>query len=425
MPLLRFVHAADLHLDSPFKGLREASPEHVAAELYEATFRAYNNIIDLCIEEGVDALLVAGDIYDGADRSLRAQLKFVEGLKRLDEKGIRSFVCHGNHDPLDGWEARLDYPALCHRFGSEWGRVPVFLDDPGRAVVYGISYPKREVKDNLVDRLGDVETGPFSIGLLHANVGSDTGHEPYAPCTVDDLRQSGVHYWALGHVHARGHLNQHDPVVAYPGNPQGRHANETGPRGVYLVEVEDGGESHWDFRPVDVLRWEVCQLDIAGLETVHALLSSLNDLADGVLAEADDRPVVARVLLTGRGPMHRELRQPGVVNDLWEQLNARYVHMHPWLWCERIQVDTAAPINRDSVVQREDFIGDLARLVAEMRASPENLTELRELLMELFDDNRARHHLLGLLPVDEDLLRLLDAAESECLNLLIADEDEA
>ena len=228
MTLLRFVHAADLHLDSPFKGLRDAAPEGISGEISNATFRTYDNIIDLCIRERVAALLVAGDVYDGAERSLRAQRKFIEGLERLDEQGIRSFVCHGNHDPLDGWEARLAYPALCHRFGREWERVPVFPEDPARAVVHGISYPKSDVRDNLALGLGNVTPAGFSIGLLHANVGSDTGHESYAPCTVDDLRQAGVDYWALGHVHTRRILNERNPVVAYPGNPQGRHPQRVG-----------------------------------------------------------------------------------------------------------------------------------------------------------------------------------------------------
>ena len=142
MPRLRFVHAADLHLDSPFTGLRAVAPGEVSGALRSATFEVYDRIVDLCIEERVDALLVAGDVYDGADRSLRAQLKFVDGLRRLDEAGIRSFICHGNHDPLDGWEARLDLPAGCVRFGSQVTGEPVFPSDPGRATVYGMSYPQ-------------------------------------------------------------------------------------------------------------------------------------------------------------------------------------------------------------------------------------------------------------------------------------------
>ena len=282
MTLLRFVHAADLHLDSPFKGLRDAAPEGIAGEISNATFRTYDNIIDLCIRERVAALLVAGDVYDGAERSLRAQRKFIEGLERLDEQGIRSFVCHGNHDPLDGWEARLAYPALCHRFGREWERVPVFPEDPARAVVHGISYPKSDVRDNLALGLGNVTPAGFSIGLLHANVGSDTGHESYAPCTVDDLRQAGVDYWALGHVHTRRILNERNPVVAYPGNPQGRHPNELGARGVYLVEVDDGGNANVEFRAVDLIRWERVSVDISPLEPEQSLLDALHGKMEDV-----------------------------------------------------------------------------------------------------------------------------------------------
>ena len=156
--IFRFIHAADLHLDSPFTGIRAAAPENVAKALYSATLDSYRNIVDLCTAEQVDALLVAGDIYDGADRSLRAQRAFIEGLQRLDAAGIRSFVCHGNHDPLDGWEAQLSYPDGCHRFGADFEAVSVFPDEPERALVYGISYPTRDVYENLVQRLVEVES---------------------------------------------------------------------------------------------------------------------------------------------------------------------------------------------------------------------------------------------------------------------------
>ena len=138
MPNLRFVHAADLHLDSPFSGLRSLAPDNVTSALRQATFDAYENIIDLCIAERADALLIAGDVYDGADRSLRAQLRFVDGLRRLDAAGIRSFICHGNHDPLNGWEARLDLPQGCVRFGDDVTGESVFPDEPDRATVYGM-----------------------------------------------------------------------------------------------------------------------------------------------------------------------------------------------------------------------------------------------------------------------------------------------
>ena len=426
MPKLRFVHAADLHLDSPFRGIRSQAPEHVAQTLHRATFDAFENIINLCVREQVDALLVAGDVYDGADRSLRAQLKFVDGLKQLDSAGIRSFICHGNHDPLDGWEARLDLPAGCVRFGPDVTAEPVFPDEPERATVYGISYPRREVRENLSPLFRQVVSGSgFKVGLLHANVGGDPNHDSYSPCSVADLEIVPIDYWALGHVHTRQVLWEQGPAVVYPGNPQGRHPGETGARGVYLVEVEGSGPPSLEFHAVDVVRWETLSLDIAGLETEQALIDAISDRAESVLEASDGRPVVFRLTLAGRGTMHRWLRREGTVDDLLEQLNIRYADSQPWLWCERIQLDTASPVDREQAAQREDFTGDLARLCTELRENPDALAELGQWLRELYGASRARRYLDGFLPEGPELLEILTAAEAECLAELVGDEDEA
>ena len=423
MTSIRFVHAADLHLDSPFRGIRSEAPDYVRAVLTNATFSAYRNIIDLCLREKVDALLVAGDIYDGADRSLRAQLKFRDGLEQLDSAGIRSFVCHGNHDPLNGWEARLTMPPGCVRFGAEMTSEPVFPDAPERAMVYGISYPKREVLESLTHHFQDVPAGDFNIGLLHANVGSNTGHDPYAPCTVADLSDAPINYWALGHVHTRNVLRDQYPTIVYPGNPQGRHVNEAGERGVYMVEVDDSGNVAMDFRPVDVVRWESRTLDIAGVDTEQALSDAIDKVAESALALADGRHVIVRLTLSGRGALHRWLRLQDTAGDLLERLNQRYARLNPWLWCERIQVETAPPIDRAQAAQREDFVGNLLRLGQELRASPEVMVELQEALKELYAGDRTRHYLLSHLPQGNGLLELLVAAEEECLAGL-ASEDE-
>ena len=422
MTRLRFVHAADLHLDSPFKGLRAAAPDHVASALYNATFKAYENIVELCISENVDALLVAGDIYDGADRSLRAQRKFVDGLERLDAAGIRSFVCHGNHDPLDGWEARLTYPQSCHRFGPEFEAVPVSETDPGRAVIHGISYPRRDVTENLVSRLGRVDPGPFSIGLLHTNVGNDPGHAPYAPCSLNDLRQSGVDYWALGHIHTRQILHERDPAVVYPGNPQGRHMNETGARGVYLVEVDDGDNVRPEFRAVDSIRWERLAVDIGALETEQELLDALHEGMQGVLDAAAGRPIVVRATLDGRGKLNRFLRQTNTVGDLVEQVNDAWVGRTPFLWCERIEDQTRAPFDRKKRLAGSDFLAEVLRTADQAREDPERLMHLRGGLAELYEHHRFRRY-LDAAPNENDLIALIEEAEMMAVNLLAEDDE--
>ena len=425
MARLRFVHAADLHLDSPFRGIRNEAPAYVADTLRRATFDAYDNIVALCLQERVDALLVAGDIYDGADRSLRAQLKFVDGLNRLDAAGIRSFVCHGNHDPLDGWEARLSLPQGCIRFGPEVTSEPVFPDEPDRATVHGVSYPRREVRENLSPFFANAATASgFGMGLLHANVGGNPDHDSYAPCSVADLADVGLDYWALGHVHTRQVLRQERPTVVYPGNPQGRHPLETGERGVYLVEVDDYAAVSLDFRPMDVVRWENLEVDITPLETEQELVDTILYSADSLAEAAGGRAVVFRLRLNGWGALHRWLRRPDTIDELRDRVNERYDSSRSWLWCERILADTASPVDREKVVQRDDFAGDLARLGSELRQDPGALSEIRDALRALYVNSNAAPYLRNYLPSEDDLRELLAAAEDECLASLVSEEDE-
>ncbi len=420
---IRFVHAADLHLDSPFTGLKATAPETVADRLYHATFDAYENIINLCISEDVDALLVSGDVYDGADRSLRAQLRFIEGLKKLDAEGIRSFVCHGNHDPLDGWQARLDYPQSCHRFGPQWEAAPVFEDAPERAVVHGISYPKREVTENLARRLGKVDPGPFSIGLLHGNLNDDTGHAAYAPCSLADLAQSGVHYWALGHVHARQAPSEREPTVVYPGNPQGRHPNETGARGVYLVEVDDGGKVCLEFRPMDVVRWESLSVDIGRFATDQELLDALHKGMQVLADAAGGRSIVVRVTLTGRGQLNRNLCRPNTIEDLVEETNREWAQRSPFAWCERIEDASASPFDREARLKGSDFLAEVLRTANRAKTDPELLARLRAGLSDLYQHHRFRRYLSDSAPGEEELTALVEEAETMAVDLLAEDDD--
>ena len=422
MPLIRFVHAADLHLDSPFVGIRSMDPE-IASVLAEATFKAYENIIDVCIREQVDALLVAGDVFDSADRSLRAQLRFVDGLRRLDEAGIRSFVCHGNHDPLDGWESRLDLPPGCHRFGPNVEHVPVFPDAPDRVVVHGVSYPQREVRENLIPTFEKATPGPFNIGLIHANVDNNTAHDPYAPCSLSDLVETGFDYWALGHVHTRGILRKSDPTVVYPGNSQGRHVNESGARGVYLVEVADSREVHVEFRPVDVVRWEFAEISITDLETEQRLLDAIEDRLALLQGEADDRHLVVRLSLTGGGGLHSTLMRPEFVEQLLEDVNLRWKSRSPFIWCERMERSTTPAFDREKRKLSSDFVADLLRLSDGVLLDPTVLSEMNSVLDELYSGGNPARYLRGSAPAIEDMGELVAEAEALCLAELMEGEE--
>ncbi len=415
---LRFVHAADLHLDSPFTGLKTATPAHITARLLNATFEAYDRIIDFCLTEKVEALLIAGDIYDGADRSLRAQLRFVDGLKRLDAAGIRSFICHGNHDPLNGWQARLDLPPGCHQFGELVAAVPFDPSDPSRATVLGVSYPKREVKENLTGGFGTTARQGFSIGLLHCNAGGNSEHASYAPRTVSELAQTGIDYWALGHVHNHQILNSQNPTVVYPGNTQGRHINESGARGVYLVEVNSAGRVKADFHETSVLRWETSSVSIEGLETEQSLLDAIEHEVGALVSQSAGRDLIYRLALTGRGSLHEAARRSDFASDLQNRLNENWAGAATFAWCDRIDVLTQGPFDREARREASDFIGELLQLIDSARKDPALLSQLASDLRPLYGHARAGRFLTGEGNNPDDIASLLDDAEAACIEAM-------
>ena len=241
MESFRFVHAADLHIDSPFKGLMKLDSE-IGRQLREATHAAFLNLIRLCIEEKVDFLVVAGDVYDGSDRSPQAQLRFRNGLAELAEHGIESFVVHGNHDPLDGRYSSIDWPEGVHVYGATPSWITATRRGEPLADIQGVSYPTQVVTDNLALNFSSPRNkNIFNIGMLHCNVGGMEGHDNYAPCSVDDLVGIGLDYWALGHIHMRQTLLEKSPAIIYPGNIQGRDPGETGARGCLIVDVGADG----------------------------------------------------------------------------------------------------------------------------------------------------------------------------------------
>jgi len=413
-----FIHTADLHLDSPFSGLRQVDGE-IASLLKDATFRAFDNVVELALKNKVDFLLVAGDVYDAADRSLRAQLKFADGLKNLSDSGILSFVCHGNHDPLDGWSASLHWPEGAHIFGPQLDSVSVKVKGEEAVCVHGISYPSAEIDSSFGGGFRRQGSQPFQIGLLHCSVGSDPAHVTYAPRTTDELVAANLDYWALGHVHTYRVLKDGHPFIAYPGNTQGLHIREAGPRGSLVVQVDGQGAVHGRFEPVDAIRWLSSKLQIDDLETEAELIEVLEGTCDEIRHQAEGRPAIARITLSGRGVLHPVLRRPQVAEDLTERLRETGMELAPPVWVEQIQVKTNSPIDLALRRKSADFVGEVLRLIESSRQTPERL---QEMVNELYNDRRGRRFLET--PAEDELLELLNEVESMCVDELVTEEAE-
>src|SRR5262249_29053372 len=205
MESLRFIHAADLHLDSPFRGVGEVSSE-LREQLQDSTLGALHRIVDHTIDAKADFLLIAGDLYDSRDRSLRALLAFRRQMERLAEHDISVYIVHGNHDPLNGWGSEFQLPPNVTTFSGRTDTQPFIRRGREVASITGVSYTRERVMENLAASFKPDDSSPYSVAVLHANVGGQTGHADYAPTTVDELSAAGFKYWALGHVHTRSIL---------------------------------------------------------------------------------------------------------------------------------------------------------------------------------------------------------------------------
>lgn len=414
----RFIHAADLHLDSPFRGLSKA-PEAVRAKLEESAFAAMRQLTETAIRERADFIVLAGDLFDAADRSLRAQLRLAREWETLAEHGIAVYVIHGNHDHLGGARAELKLPGTVHIFGADQiGYRPAYRRDGELAAfVYGISYGARAVTDNMAARYRVVPGAPFHIAMLHGNVNGDSRHDPYAPCSLEELTSAGFHYWALGHIHHRGVLHQY-PHIVYPGNTQGRNPRETGPKGCFVVDVSATGAVDLTFVPLDVVRWLEAPVPIDGIETEHELLLQLDAAAARLEQEADGRSAMIRLGLVGRGALHRRLSDPNVIAALLGQLQeTREESGERFAWIYALEAGTEAELRWDEITAEDSFAGELSRLSERLAADREAWREfaseavqamtghpkLGKLMCSKWDEPperwlaRAREHTLGLI----------------------------
>ena len=283
---VRVVHAADIHLDSPMLGLGTLEDPDLAAALRLSTRRAF------------DALVIAGDLYDGDWRDYATGAYFAARMADLGDAGIRVVVARGNHDAQSVIRRAVTLPPNVHVLSADAPQTLVF-DDVGLAV-HGQSFATRAVVTNLAQAYPDPVPGLCNVGVLHTSVAGYAGHDPYAPCDLADLTGRGYHYFALGHVHAREVLSPAPHTVAFSGNLQGRHLREAGPKGAWSATVRPAAPAALDFVALDVARWQTVTVPADDLADMDELTAAAGAALDAAAAGADGRLLVVRVQVVGR-----------------------------------------------------------------------------------------------------------------------------
>jgi DNA repair exonuclease SbcCD nuclease subunit len=366
----RFVHTADLHLDSPLRSLALRDPD--LAELVAGASRhALRATIDLCLSEQVDALLIAGDLYDGSQTSLKTLRFLVAELARLDQAGIRTFIIRGNHDAASQISRELTLPPSAHLFGT---RADVVQLDTGalRVAVHGLSLRDPKAPDSLLPQYQRPRADCVNIGLMHTSLNGAAGHDPYAPCALADLQGSGFTYWALGHIHKRAVYDGACTVVM-PGIPQGRDIGEAGAGSVTLCTIGDDGRVHLQEHIVALASFARVAVDIDGL-TDWADLRGAVHMALAAQPRATPH-LIARLTLRGATPLAARLLRDRDLALAEAQEIARALGP---VWVEKLELDQSA---------RPPVAGALAELAAlidsDIRHSPALAAELATLRQQL------------------------------------------
>jgi exonuclease SbcD len=293
---LLLVHAADIHLDSPLRGLTRIG-EDAASELRLATRKALVNLVDLVLDRRADLLVIAGDLYDGNWHDFSTGQFFIQQMVRLNDEGIPVVIASGNHDAASLITRSLALPPHVQMLDTSKPQSIIF-DDLG-AVVHGQGYAVRDVQDNLAAAYPKRIPDLVNIGVLHTAATGSPDHDRYAPCSVADLQGLRYDYMALGHIHIRGPVAEGEFPAYFSGNLQGRNPKETGPKGVLLVELEKESPTEVEFHAADVARWDRIDVDVTDMADYEEMAGCTRDRMRESAQRADGRKVIVRVNLMG------------------------------------------------------------------------------------------------------------------------------
>ncbi|MBQ9800783.1 MAG: metallophosphoesterase [Thermoguttaceae bacterium] len=409
---LKFIHCADLHLDSPMRGLGTTDPE-IAATIRDASRRAFERLIDVALEENVAFVVVAGDLFDGDWDDLATGLWTIRQLRRLEARRVPVFISLGNHDLQNKTLPKLTWPKNVKIFSDKKPETFLYPDDlprlldgapkrvrktaarpvanfentlfgdlsetalssfdgaPERVALTGQSFRAQFCPENLAENFPSAVPNAFNIGVLHTDVSGDGAASRYAPTSLETLNSKRYNYWALGHVHRRQTLQTAPAWVGYPGVLQGRHIREPEPKGFYVVEIENGALVDAPrFVAVDSLRWFALELNLTQVASEEELRDRFLDAARSIIDEAEERFAAVRLSLVGRTEWHRELTQRRARQTLGETFRAWALELGDALWLEEIELKTTSP--RPATLGETGILGDLAadfeRKIAELSA---------------------------------------------------------
>jgi len=446
---IRFIHTADLHLGSPLKAVGELS-EELQNFLKEASYTAFERIVDAAIAYNVNFMLISGDIYDREARSVAANRFFVNQMERLREKNIPVFITYGNHDPMDSSTEFFKVPENVKIFSSDTVTSHEIFDSRGilTARILGQSYRNPMESRKMHQDFNPPDDGAVNIGMLHT--GLNPGINAYVPCSLEELKnKSSIHYWALGHIHRPAILNSALPAISFPGIPQGRDMGEKGLKGCFLVISEPQASPQIHFIPTSPVIWLTREISIDS----HRPLENLNDLEEllvddsrriinsvpeapcgcPAVGRSDFSPqgYIVRWIITGRGKIHDEVisgNEDEIADHLEQALRQHMASVKPFLWTESIRFSTGTPISDfEALLKQDEIIRCLVHLQEKIEKDPELRRQAISAMGSIwFEPNMEEDTKIDAFPVTEERLRhLLEQAKNLALESILRERENS
>ncbi|MDT1996932.1 exonuclease [Carnobacterium divergens] len=336
--MVQFIHGADLHLDSPFIGLKTL-PDFLWEKIYQSTFTALTNLVNHAIDKQVDFVMLAGDIYDSDDRSVKAQAFLKTEMERLNQAEIPVFICHGNHDYIENSGLHLKMPENVELFSETVETKWLTTKNGERIAVSSFSYNSRWMTKRMITEYPKKhETADFHIGMLHGfSEGLETSHGHYAPFTINELKSKGYDYWALGHIHTRQVLEIQPPIL-YAGNTQGRSSKETGIKGCELVTLTLGDSSIETLETQDI-QWETLEISLAKRSTLDDVYRKIKETIE--IKEGSQKNYLLTIELVDTKDLLPNVLKKIIQGELLEALQ-QISATEPFIWVNQLKIKKRA-----------------------------------------------------------------------------------
>jgi len=283
---MRFIVSADTHLGSPIRSVALRNPE-LGERLKQASFDTFRRIVEVAISEAADALVLAGDIFDSDFPDLKSRAFLIRQLTHAASAGIPTVLIRGNHDALLDHTTQGDLGPDIHLLHK--GNPTVEIGD---AMFHGLSFEKSHQENSFLPNYPEPVAGRVNVGLMHTSLGGSPSHDPYAPCSEQDLLAHGYDLWCLGHIHLPFERRSGSALAVMPGIPQPRHYGERFGGGVAVVTLGDG-DPQFEHRNVGHLKFIEAELDLTDCRDQTEVLNKIGE----ALKSAQDPDLLTAVRL--------------------------------------------------------------------------------------------------------------------------------